>query len=124
MHCSLPYLVMSWLEKAVTARHAKYCKKSPHFVLPCLRFMLCRAQVCEMAFTISFVTTLAAAIAIAGMFPSAASFCVQNQWTGPISAYIVPLNGQTYKGVIQPGSSGCCNWNDATCFDINVSVLL
>lgn len=48
---------------------------------------------------------------------TAEAFCIYNKWSAPISAYALPIDGSSFKKVIAPGSSQCCNWKDQTCFD-------
>ena len=56
-------------------------------------------------------------VALAFATSTAEAFCIYNQWSASISAYALPIDGSSFKKVIAPGSSQCCNWNDQTCFD-------
>lgn len=45
----------------------------------------------------------------------ALAYCVYNDSDKPITALQLPVDGDSFKQVIDPGSSKCCNWSDDDC---------
>ncbi|KAK9831833.1 hypothetical protein WJX84_000041 [Apatococcus fuscideae] len=60
---------------------------------------------------------LLAIIAMAAVARPAQAFCVYNTGSKSSATFLAwPVSGQTFKKVVAPGKSECCNWQDSTCF--------
>ncbi|KAK9788590.1 hypothetical protein WJX73_004941 [Symbiochloris irregularis] len=58
---------------------------------------------------------LLAALAVLLSASPAAAFCAYNTGSSPVTFMTWPVSGQTFKKVVQPGQSACCNFNQNTC---------
>ena len=44
------------------------------------------------------------------------AFCAYNEGDKAVTFYIVPPSSSSFKKVVQPGDSECCNWKNGSCF--------
>lgn len=61
-------------------------------------------------------------LAVALFVSPAAAFCAFNTGSSPVTFMTWPVSGQTFKKVVQPGQSACCNFNTGT--DLGLSPVL
>lgn len=45
----------------------------------------------------------------------ASAYCVYNESDTPITALQLPVDADSFKQVVNPGSKKCCNWRDDSC---------
>lgn len=45
----------------------------------------------------------------------ASAYCVYNESGETITAVQLPIKGDSFKAVIEPGEDSCCNWKDTSC---------
>lgn len=66
-------------------------------------------------FSVLSLGVLAASIFTLQKTEPASAYCVNNQSDKEITALQVPVKGDSFKAVIEPGKSSCCNWSDTSC---------
>jgi hypothetical protein len=69
-----------------------------------------------MALTRQNAVLLLVALALTACAAPSSAFCVYNKDIIDVTFFAWPPSAHTFKAVVKPGDSACCNWNNPTCF--------